>query len=191
MDTHSRLQRIYYGIKSRCYNSNYRQFYLYGGKGITMCDEWKNNPNSFYEWALNHGYSDDLTIDRIDNSKGYFAENCRWVSYKTQANNTSRNHFVTFNGKTQTISQWSEKLGIPYHRLKDRLRKGWPIEEALGFVKHDNKTLKLIYYKGENKSLADWCRDLNLPYVVIKSRLSTYHWSVEKTFETPVRKRNR
>lgn len=121
------IYRTYYNMKNRCYNPNYYLFKSYGGKGITVCDEWlgENGLSEFYKWSMNNGYDESLSIDRIDNSKGYSPENCRWATMKEQQNNRTNNHLITINGVCRTLKQWSEKTGIPYNRLMSiSIRKG-------------------------------------------------------------------
>lgn len=96
-----------------------------------MCDEWLNNFQSFYEWAMNNGYSKGLTIDRIDNGKKYDPTNCRWVDKKTQNRNKRNNHNITINSETHCLSEWCEILGLKYCTVEMRLRRGWSIEKAL------------------------------------------------------------
>ena len=120
------------GMKQRCYYPKHRDFALYGGRGIVVCDEWKEDFKAFHDWAMNHGYKEGYSIDRRDPDGNYCPENCRWVPWKTQANNTRRNCYIEYDGEVLTLSQASEKYNIPYHTLKARLnRLHWPVELAL------------------------------------------------------------
>lgn len=128
----ARLHRILDGMKLRCYNPHSNRFHRYGGRGIKICDEWLNDPDSFCKWALSNGYQKGLTIDRIDNNKDYSPDNCQWIPLKEQMSNQSTNVFVEYNGERHTISQWAEKLGIERTTLHNRLKYyGWSVEKAL------------------------------------------------------------
>ena len=119
----TRLYKVWDGMKERCYNKSKNYYYRYGGRGITMCDEWHYSFEAFQEWAIANGYREGLTIDRIDNNKGYCPENCRWATIKEQNNNKSDNHYLTFRGETKTIMQWSELTGFSYATLSRRACK--------------------------------------------------------------------
>ncbi len=128
----SRLYETWSGMKKRCYNSNSKSFHAYGGRGIEVCTEWRNDFQKFYEWSMSHGYTDELTIDRIDVNGNYCPDNCRWADKLTQANNCRTNHYLTFNGKTQSIAEWARELGVTDSLLRQRLLKlGWSVERAL------------------------------------------------------------
>ena len=130
-DSYTRLYSVYQSIIDRCYNINNKRFNDYGGRGIDVCDEWKNNYIAFKEWAISNGYQEGLSIDRIDNDMGYSSSNCRWVTRKTQQNNTRFNHIVEYNNESKTIAEWSEITGIKYDTLYSRLYRGWTAEKAL------------------------------------------------------------
>lgn len=119
-------------MKERCNNPNNPAYKNYGGRGIRICDEWLKDYKVFKKWAIENGYTDDLTIDRIDNNGNYEPNNCRWVSNKVQANNRRSNVLITYKGKTQNIKQWALELGINYKTLHRRLTVyKWSIEKAL------------------------------------------------------------
>jgi hypothetical protein len=127
----TRLGQIRNDMQKRCYNPNQIYYKNYGGRGITVCEEWKTNPTSFYTWANNNGYEEHLTIERIDINGNYCPENCRWATETEQNNNKRSNHLITCKGKTRTMSQWSEITGISYSTLRGRQRSGWSDEKTI------------------------------------------------------------
>lgn len=130
-DIHSRLYTIWGNMCNRCSNKNNPAWDNYGGRGITVCDEWKNYV-AFRDWAIHNGYDDSLTIDREKNDKGYSPDNCRWVDRFVQANNKRTTHVVEFNGEEKSISDWAKQYSIPYKTLHRRIVSlGWNIERAL------------------------------------------------------------
>ena len=136
----TRLGYIYKGMKSRCFWEKDKDYKNYGARGITVCDEWYSPRKhrgwiAFKKWAYSHGYKEGLTIDRIDNSKGYSPDNCRWVSMKVQNNNRRNNRLITYKNETKTLSQWSEILGVHKNTIRNRLNRGWEVEKAFGIKK--------------------------------------------------------
>ena len=127
----TRLYRIYTRMKSRCNNSNDHTFCRYGARGITVCREWENSFQLFAQWAYNNGYSELLTIERVDNNGNYEPGNCRWATYKEQSNNTRANHFIECDGKRKTLSQWADEVGITQSSMFSRLFKGWSERKAV------------------------------------------------------------
>lgn len=119
----TRLYEIWAGMKSRCLNPSIREYKWYGAKGVVICPEWLNDFQAFYDWAIAHGYADNLTIDRIDNNKGYSPDNCRWATKKEQQNNRSNNRFLTYNGETHNISEWAKKFGVEYFKFYRLLKQ--------------------------------------------------------------------
>lgn len=128
--SNTRIYNIWKGMRKRCNNPNSSSYYLYGGRGIKVCEEWdKFLP--FYYWSMQNGYAENLSIDRINYDGNYEPSNCRWVDSEQQNNNTRQNVFITYNGKTLTLSQWAKYVGLTYSCLKARLYNGWSIEKAL------------------------------------------------------------
>lgn len=117
------------GMRHRCRSTTNRFYRNYGGRGIDVCDEWYDSFFSFCEWAQLNGWEKGLSLDRINNDGNYEPMNCRWTTHKVQLSNTRHNRLVTHNGKTQTVKQWANELGMFYTTFLKRLNK-WSIEDA-------------------------------------------------------------
>lgn len=128
---HTRIYRIWLLMKNRCLNSKYYLFKNYGGRGITICNEWKNDFMSFYNWAMNNGYDEHLTIDRIDVNGNYEPFNCRWATKLQQQRNTTRLRKITYKNETHCISEWAEILGLEYNTLYYIFRRNNYSEDVL------------------------------------------------------------
>lgn len=131
-----RLWEIWRHMRERCDSPYHKSYADYGGRGISVCDEWEQSFEAFAEWAYANGYDDDApfmqcTIDRIDLNGNYEPSNCRWATMKEQCNNRRNNRVLTHNGKSQTLIAWSEETKIPYSTLWRRINKGWSVERAL------------------------------------------------------------
>ena len=172
-----RIRRIWNNMKHRCYNQNDSCYHIYGARGITVCDEWLKSYRPFYDWAMANGYSDDLSIDRIDNNKGYSPDNCRWATAKQQAMNTSRNRLLTYNGQTKTLGEWAEESGVYYSKLRNRLEYGHPLEEAMNAESlrpiGRYSVRQIVSYNGETKTVEEWCKETGLHKSTVFRNLKT------------------
>lgn len=129
---HTRLYTIWHGMKQRCNSETSHDYKNYGARGISVCDEWSNDFSAFRKWALNNGYADDLSIDRIDVNGNYCPENCRWTDSKTQGRNRTTSNYFAYNGKEYNLAELSEMSGIRYGTLYARIdRYGWSIDRAV------------------------------------------------------------
>lgn len=129
--SHTRLYRIWYGIIRRTEDSNRKEYANYGGRGITMCTEWRLDFSSFREWALSNGYNDTLSIDRIDPNGNYCPENCRWASKSVQERNKRNTPLLVIDGIGRTATEWSEISGVSADRIRKRKKKGWDDKRAV------------------------------------------------------------
>lgn len=179
----TRLHRIWRSIKDRCYNPNNQDYKHYGGRGISVCDEWKSDFMVFYKWALSTGYGEELTIDRIDTNGWYSPENCRWVSMIEQSNNRRNNKVITFRGESLTIAQWSRKTGVKYGDIQNRLNYGYSFEEAI------NPNFDRVYQckSEQNQKLRDLCKEKGVSYKLVYQRVRA-GWDIEKALNTPSRR---
>ncbi len=165
----SRLYGIWQKMKDRCLNENVPCYDRYGGRGITICDEWKDDFEAFFKWAVDNGYSEDLTIDRKDNNKGYFPDNCRWATNKEQARNRRSNIVVAYQGKEMTLIEASEKSGLPYSALNARWNRGIRGEEL--FARLTSKGIKReVLYHGKIITLKELSELTGININTLKSR---------------------
>ncbi len=115
-------------MMTRCFNENHKSFHRYGGRGITVCEEWQTFQNFYADmYPRPEGHS----LERINSDLGYYPENCKWSSRLEQSNNLSSNVNLTFNGKTQSVSMWARELDIPVRTLHNRIANGWTTDKAL------------------------------------------------------------
>ncbi|SHJ74243.1 hypothetical protein [Tepidibacter formicigenes] len=130
-ESKTKLYQIWIAMRQRVKNPNSQAFKNYGGRGITICKEWEEDFQVFKKWSISNGYKENLSIDRIDNDKGYSPENCRWTDWETQCNNTRNNINITYNGETKTITEWEKTLGFKRNVLLNRIYKyDWSVEKA-------------------------------------------------------------
>lgn len=127
----TRLYRIWDAMRARCYNPSHKAYKNYGGRGVTVCDEWRDNFPAFKDWAFYAGYDDGLTIDRIDVNGNYEPNNCRWITNAEQQANRSDSIVIEYSGEKKIVSQWAREYGISANVLGNRLRSGWDFERAL------------------------------------------------------------
>lgn len=127
---HHPLYRKWASIKERCTNPNYKFWDRYGGRGITLCDEWINNPKAFYEFMGEKPF-EKAEIDRIDNDGNYEPSNVRWSNRKENCRNTSARRTYTYNGVAKSISEWADEWGLEIGKIRTRIIRGWSKEDIL------------------------------------------------------------
>ena len=159
-----RLYQIWANMKCRCNNQNHGRYEKYGGRGIIICEEWDDFEN-FYEWSMENGYQDDLTIERIDNDGSYESSNCKWITKEFQTKNRSICYMVAINGETKTVLEWCEIFNLNYNTFNTRHSTyGWGVVKALttpvklrkkpaGFNTKLNENKSAIRDRSKNKSM--------------------------------------
>lgn len=190
------LRTCWYNMVSRCHKPGHTSYERYGGRGISVCDEWKESFEVFKKWALANGYNDHVErygkkntqIERIDNSQNYYPDNCCFRTAKDQANNRTSNRIETYKGVTDTVANLCRTFGADYLRVNSRLQRGRTIEDAMSDDRLLSNNTKLITYNGETRTQAEWTALLGFKKNTISERLKQ-GWSIDKALTTPTRKR--
>lgn len=179
--TGTRLYRIWDGMINRCHRKTSRNYANYGGRGITVCEEWRKDFSEFMRWALANGYRDDLTLERKDNDIGYCPENCCWITFKDQQNHKRDNHLITYKGETHNIAEWSEITGIYFGTIASRVKLGWDAEAIFSTPVQKQRT---ITFNGETHTVSEWSEITGIKKHTIHSRMRN-GWPVERLFDQP------
>jgi len=185
------LYTTWMNMKNRCYQKSHRSYIDYGGKGLTVCAAWKEDFNTFYNWAVENGWQQGLTIDRIKNSMGYSPDNCRWATQAEQNRNTKRNIWLTAFGETRCLVDWlnDKRCVVARTAVMQRIFiLKWEAEKALttpsmNYNRSERLNAIKTEYNGVVKNLLDWCIELNLDYLLMRGRLYQ-GWSPKDAFET-------
>lgn len=167
----TKLYRVYVLMCQRCHATYNKQYHLYGGRGIKVCEEWRNSVKAFADWAYSHGYKEGLTIDRIDGDGDYCPDNCRWVDWKTQQNNRRNNRRIIHNGENHTLSEWAGILNVNAGTLSSRTQR----HPELGSTELLRKPSKpqLLTINGITKPLYVWAHENNLHVQTLISRVQS------------------
>ena len=170
-------------MKARCYNPNSGVYKHYGGRGIKVCEEWKDSFDNYYNWSIKNGFHPDLTIDRIDVDGNYEPSNCRWVTWTTQARNKTNSLIIEYEGKEYMVYQLSEMTGISEGTLYHRIKKGWTIPEIL----ENPVNFYYIYleHNGVTKTLSEWERECDIGASTLKKRMES-GWSSYDILNEPI-----
>lgn len=185
------LYAVWKTMLARCYNPKHNRYALYGGRGITVTEEWFEYP-AFRKWATGSGYKLGLQIDRINPDGAYEPANTRWTTPKDQQRNRRNNRLETYQGRTMTLAEWAEQKEcvVPYKVLWERLKDGWKFHQALTTPLRRTGGYRMISAFGEEKSISEWCADPRCggaTLATIWKRLNS-GWSPERAIATPTRK---
>lgn len=172
-----RLYGIFHGIKKRCYNKNEPRYKDYGGRGIKMCDEWLKSADGFdrfVDWALANGYTDEMSIDRVDVDGDYSPDNCRWFTLQQQSLNKRQTRWVDYKGEHIQLMTLCKRLGVSYDTVHNRIYdRGWPVEKAIETPSQ------------QENSFSKKCKAAGLNPATVHDRIYKLGWSEEEAFGIP------
>lgn len=187
-----RTYRCYWHMRNRCENPKTPNYSNYGGKGIVVCERWRESFENFLE-DMGPRPSMDHTLDRKDNTKPYEPGNCRWATPTEQLDNRRNTIWVEHNGKRQTLSAWAKETGIAYPTLHHRYKQGWPTEDLLAPTTEERARPRkgtndrIVEFRGETRPLREWSKIVGIPYATLWHRLYEKNLPPEEALTTPVK----
>ena len=181
------LYRRWTDMRERCDNPKNENYSKYGAKGVKVCEEWENSFLSFYNWSMENGFKEELSIDRIDPFGNYCPENCRWATFETQINNKRGSVIMELNGEKKTFTQWCKLYSICPNTVRKRMKRGYTFIDALTSPSKNKRRTDRISYS-ELKRLA---LDAGLSPSTVRGRIDRFGWSLEDAISVPARKRNK
>jgi len=180
----TRLYNIWVLMRRRCYDESSVSYKNYGGRGISVCDEWLGHDGfqHFWDWSHENGYSEsasprDCSIDRIDVNGNYCPENCRWIDMRSQSRNKQGTHWVEFGGETISLAEFCERYNVAPALASARFQRGWSPAEVMFF--HPKYLPKLIEYKGETRTQRGWAKHFGIDHRKLQYRLN-HGWTFEQ-----------
>ena len=165
----TREYQVWMQMQQRCYNPSKACYARYGGRGITVCERWRSSFPAFY--ADMGDAPAGTTLDRVDNEKGYAPDNCRWATPQEQANNRVTNVVIEHDGKTMTIAEWARHLGLPYHWIKHRHKRGYTPPELFSVEHLPYRKARMYEYQGKQMSIKEISQATGIKLQTLYARL--------------------
>lgn len=182
------LYEVWRGMKQRCYYPKAPMYYLYGGNGVVVCDEWLNDFKCFYDWAIANGWEKGLHLDKdklspFPTGKIYSPKFCCFLTPKENSRIRENVIRLEYKGEIRTLVEWSEILGLNFKRLRNRYFSGWETERIL---ETPAIRTKLLLYNNEYRTLPEWCDYLKVKYDTMRGRIYRQGWTIQEAFSTPI-----
>ena len=190
VNSQTNLYHVWSSMKDRCRNKNNKYYERYGGRGISICEQWKEDFEEFKKWSYENGYTEGLSIDRRDNDGNYTPDNCRWVDQTTQNRNKSNVVWIELEGEVKRLIEWAEELDIKPSILHDRMRAGWEAKDILNPNIRKSRLGEKIYYNGDSRTISEWAEITGISQKAISDRLIR-GFTVERALTQPLQKRKR
>lgn len=184
-----RILSIWRNMIQRCDNGDRRDSKYYHDKGITVCDEWRDY-KTFEKWAIENGYAENLTLDRINDSRNYEPSNCQWITLEEQQRKKSNNIWIEYNGEKKILADWAREYKINRKTLESRLEMGYTFEEALKKKPRINRTSVVVNYNGEEMNITQLSEKLGVSVAMISKELKQ-GISIEKVIERAIEVKKR